>query len=116
MTHYITLKLHHRDTCITLKCAMLLQGDSGGPMVNKNGSIWVQAGVVSFGIGCAEPDIPGVYARVSEYESWINSHISRNQPGFISLQASGTGAAHFTSLSAALLLSILPALYSLVLS
>uniref|UniRef100_A0A3B4T6Y7 Serine protease 27-like n=1 Tax=Seriola dumerili TaxID=41447 RepID=A0A3B4T6Y7_SERDU len=58
------------------------KGDSGGPMVSKDGSRWVQAGVVSFGIGCAEPSFPGVYARVSEYQTWINSQISTNQPGF----------------------------------
>ncbi|KAG8006577.1 Enteropeptidase, partial [Nibea albiflora] len=42
------------------------QGDSGGPMVSKSNSKWVQAGVVSFGRGCAEANFPGVYARVSQ--------------------------------------------------
>ncbi|XP_062382655.1 trypsin I-P1 [Sardina pilchardus] len=65
------------------------QGDSGGPMVSKQGSVWVQAGVVSFGIGCALAEFPGVYARVSEYQSWINSQISSNQPGFVTFSSSG---------------------------
>ncbi|XP_030592399.1 trypsin-like isoform X2 [Archocentrus centrarchus] len=95
------------------------QGDSGGPMVSKNSAIWVQAGVVSFGKGCAEPNFPGVYARVSEYQSWINSQITTNQPGFIdfvassSSSSSATRASLFISLSVPLLLSILPALLSL---
>uniref|UniRef100_A0A3Q2DEM5 chymotrypsin n=1 Tax=Cyprinodon variegatus TaxID=28743 RepID=A0A3Q2DEM5_CYPVA len=55
-------------------------GDSGGPLVSKQGDRWIQAGVVSFGVGCAEPKFPAVYARVSQYESWINSLISINQP------------------------------------
>ncbi|KAG5262735.1 hypothetical protein AALO_G00278290 [Alosa alosa] len=59
------------------------QGDSGGPMVMKEDSVWVQSGVVSFGIGCARPDLPGVYARVSRYEDWIKSHISSDPPGFV---------------------------------
>uniref|UniRef100_A0A3B3DU48 Si:dkey-32n7.7 n=1 Tax=Oryzias melastigma TaxID=30732 RepID=A0A3B3DU48_ORYME len=41
------------------------QGDSGGPMVTKLGSVWIQSGIVSFGVGCARPNLPGVYSRVS---------------------------------------------------
>ncbi|XP_071321463.1 trypsin-like [Trachinotus anak] len=66
------------------------QGDSGGPMVVQDGSRWVQAGVVSFGRGCAEPGFPGVYARVSQYQSWINSQISSNRPGFIVFSVSSS--------------------------
>uniref|UniRef100_A0A8C6UEK9 Peptidase S1 domain-containing protein n=1 Tax=Neogobius melanostomus TaxID=47308 RepID=A0A8C6UEK9_9GOBI len=66
------------------------QGDSGGPMVSKQNSRWIQSGVVSFGRGCALPNNPGVYARVSRYQSWINSKITENQPGFITFTSSGT--------------------------
>ncbi|KAF7643300.1 hypothetical protein LDENG_00242110 [Lucifuga dentata] len=66
------------------------QGDTGGPMVSKQGSRWILGGVVSFGLGCAEPNFPGVYARVSSYQSWINNHITRNQPGFINFTSNGT--------------------------
>ncbi|KAM4717144.1 serine protease 27-like isoform 2-T2 [Anableps anableps] len=75
------------------------QGDSGGPMVSKNGTRWVQSGVVSFGVQCAEPNFPGVYARVSRYQSWINSQITGAQPGFINFQGSSSGAARLVSLS-----------------
>uniref|UniRef100_A0A8P4G0K3 chymotrypsin n=1 Tax=Dicentrarchus labrax TaxID=13489 RepID=A0A8P4G0K3_DICLA len=68
------------------------QGDSGGPMVNKQGSAWVQSGVVSFGFGCARPNLPGVYSRVSTYQSWINSHISSDKPGFVQFTSSGLDA------------------------
>ncbi|XP_049915642.1 transmembrane protease serine 9-like [Epinephelus moara] len=68
------------------------QGDSGGPMVNQQGSVWVQSGVVSFGFGCARPNLPGVYSRVSSYQSWINSHISSDQPGFVRFTSSGLDA------------------------
>jgi len=48
------------------------QGDSGGPFVCTCGNAQVLAGVVSWGKGCALPDVPGVYARVSEFINFIN--------------------------------------------
>lgn len=58
------------------------QGDSGGPLVffDPSSQQWRQAGVVSWGIGCAAPNQPGVYTRLSLFSNWISSVINPITP------------------------------------
>lgn len=51
------------------------QGDSGGPLVCPSGDTWHLVGVVSWGRGCAEPNHPGVYAKVAEFLDWIHDTV-----------------------------------------
>jgi len=67
------------------------QGDSGGPLVTGKGTETdvCQLGVVSFGYGCGRPRKPTVYAKVSEYVSWL----SENAAGEDNASAISTPAA-----------------------
>ena len=56
------LDIGGRDTC---------QGDSGGPLLVRVGEDWAQAGIVSWGAGCAAPEKYGVYTRVGSYIEWV---------------------------------------------
>ena len=57
------------------------QGDSGGPLVVPSNNIWRLAGIVSWGIDCGVN--PGVYTRISNYVSWVNTTVPDRQNVFI---------------------------------
>ncbi|CAF4832682.1 unnamed protein product [Rotaria sp. Silwood1] len=67
------------------------QGDSGGPIHQWLGDHWEQVGIVSFGKGCAEPENPGIYTRLSVYHDWIQSNMNGiNSTTFSSTQETST--------------------------
>ncbi|XP_046688887.1 phenoloxidase-activating factor 2-like [Homalodisca vitripennis] len=58
-----------KDTC---------KGDGGSPLAcpsRFNPAVYVQAGIVAWGIGCGT-DIPGVYTDVSRFRNWIDNKLS----------------------------------------
>jgi len=57
------------------------QGDSGGPFICKESGKPVITGIVSFGIGCARGDKPGVYTYVPRYLNWIKQQMDSGNGG-----------------------------------
>ena len=47
------------------------QGDSGGPLVCVVDGTPIQYGVVSWGVDCGNPILPGIYASVAAEMDWI---------------------------------------------
>ncbi|KAH3747033.1 hypothetical protein DPMN_181454 [Dreissena polymorpha] len=51
--------------CASTKGRDSCQGDSGGPLACFHDGHWTQVGVSSGGYGCARPQYPGFYTRVT---------------------------------------------------
>ncbi|XP_060865388.1 phenoloxidase-activating factor 2-like [Metopolophium dirhodum] len=51
------------------------KGDGGSPLVCEHDSVSHLIGLVSWGIGCGTPSIPGVYIDVSLYITWIEKQL-----------------------------------------
>ncbi|GFS70836.1 phenoloxidase-activating enzyme [Nephila pilipes] len=49
------------------------KGDGGGPLVcYRKDKSYALAGIVSWGIDCGQPGVPGVYIKTQKYLDWIS--------------------------------------------
>ncbi|KAJ8961442.1 hypothetical protein NQ318_014690 [Aromia moschata] len=70
----------NKDTC---------KGDGGSPLVcpiQGQTERYYQAGIVAWGIGCGENEIPGVYANLALFRDWIDEQMRFNSLDLSSYQ------------------------------
>lgn len=53
------------------------KGDGGGPMVCEHNGQYRIAGIVAWGIGCGQKDVPGVYVNVGKFRAWIDEEVAK---------------------------------------
>jgi len=63
-----------QDTC---------QGDSGGPAFVWHDGEWFQIGITSWGLGCARPELPGVYTYLPNYLEWTFENVPGGRPAWL---------------------------------
>ncbi|KAH8398872.1 hypothetical protein KR222_009376 [Zaprionus bogoriensis] len=68
------IKISRKMMCASRLNHDSCSGDSGGPLTDGRRLY----GVVSFGIGCADHEYPGVYVDVSQYTDWINGVLRKH--------------------------------------
>lgn len=67
--------------CFNKMFINFIQGDGGSPLVCpllNDRNRFIQAGIVSWGIGCGENRVPGVYGNVAAARPWIDEVLTYN--------------------------------------
>jgi hypothetical protein len=57
------------------------KGDGGSPLicpVPGQNNAYYQGGIVAWGIGCGEENIPGVYVNVAKFRNWIDQQMTKH--------------------------------------
>lgn len=51
------------------------QGDSGGGLTVLHDERWYAVGIISYGVGCATPGVPGIYTDITKYVTWLRHEL-----------------------------------------
>ena len=54
------------------------QFDSGGPLACQERGLWYLTGIISWGVGCAEPNKLSVFSDMSVLSDWVKEMIATN--------------------------------------
>ncbi|KAK8761317.1 hypothetical protein V5799_027416 [Amblyomma americanum] len=57
------------------------QGDSGGSLMILHDDRWYSVGIISYGVGCATPGVPGIYTDVTKYVPWLRRQLQAKRQG-----------------------------------
>jgi len=70
-----SLRLHSSEICAGGEQGKdACEGDGGAPLVCEGMSgHWYVIGIVTWGVDCGLPGVPGVYARVRHFRNWIDN-------------------------------------------
>ncbi|XP_025207831.1 phenoloxidase-activating factor 2-like isoform X2 [Melanaphis sacchari] len=75
-------RLHDSFICAGgIKGVDVCKGDGGGPLIcavkesQEKSKKYIQVGIVSWGIGCGDENVPGVYSSVIANSQWINKEL-----------------------------------------
>lgn len=74
-------KINRKQVCASYKGGLkdACLGDSGGPLVFKIDGKHVLGGVISYGIGCAQPGREGIYTNMIQYRNWVKRMVADYQ-------------------------------------
>lgn len=77
----ITIQTFFQTFCPAYKplISALPQGDSGGPLVCMIDKRMTLLGIISWGLGCGQKDVPGIYTKVTNYLNWIQDNMKQWQ-------------------------------------
>lgn len=65
------------------------EGDGGSGLVCEVNGVWKVAGLVSWGLGCGQANVPGVYTNVGHLRAWVDKMVLPYYSNLLAAKSSG---------------------------